>query len=114
MNGCPDSGPGMAFDSKGRLHVAWFTGSETASQGQGFYYTNSDDKGQTFSCPVPIHLLSDQWIPPTTQYLVTDSADNSWVVFVNSEGLKKGSDYEETFAYEGKGREGNGPTRGHR
>jgi hypothetical protein len=33
MNGCPDAGLGMAFDSKGRLHIAWFTGSDKASQG---------------------------------------------------------------------------------
>jgi hypothetical protein len=43
MNGCPDAGPGMAFDSKGRLHIAWFTGSETGADGQGFYYASSDD-----------------------------------------------------------------------
>jgi hypothetical protein len=103
MNGCPDAGPGMAFDSKGRLHIAWFTGSDTAPQGQGFYYANSDDRGTTFSKPVPIHLLSEQWIPPTTQYLVTDNYDNSWVVFVNSEGLQKSADYEETYEYEGNG-----------
>jgi hypothetical protein len=103
MNGCPDAGPGMAFDSKGRMHVAWFTGSETAAQGQGFYYTSSDDQGRTFSSPVPIHLLSEQWIPPTTQYLVTDIEDNSWIVFVNSEGLKKSADYTDTFAFEGRG-----------
>jgi hypothetical protein len=83
--------------------LAWFTGSETAPQGQGFYYTSSDDKGATFSKPVPIHLLSEQWIPPTTQYLATDSQDNSWIVFVNSEGLQKSADYEETFQYEGNG-----------
>jgi hypothetical protein len=99
MNGCPDSGPGMDFDSNGRMHIAWFTGSETASQGQGFYYTYSDDKGQTFSKPVPIHLLSEQWIPPTTQYLAVDSQDNSWIVFVNSEGLQKG----EGWGYIGSG-----------
>jgi hypothetical protein len=103
MNGCPDAGPGMEFDSQGRMHVAWFTGSETAPRGQGFYYTHSDDKGQTFSTPVPIHLISEQWIPPTTQYLVTDAQDNSWIVFVNSEGLKKSADYEETHEFEGQG-----------
>lgn len=103
MNGCPDSGPGMDFDSKGRLHLAWFTGSESASQGQGFYYTNSKDKGATFSKPIPIHLLSQKWIPPTTQYLVTDSHDNSWIVFVNSEGLKKRGDYEESYKFVGNG-----------
>lgn len=103
MNGCPDAGPGMDFDSKGRLHMAWFTGSETALRGQGFYYASSDDRGQIFRTPVPIHLLSEQWIPPTTQYLVVDSNDNSWIFFVNSEGLKKSADYNETYAYDGKG-----------
>ena len=95
MNGCPDAGPGMAFDSKGRLHIAWFTGSETGPDGQGFYYASSDDQARTLSEPVPIHLLSEQWIPPTTQYLATDVYDNSWIVFVNSEGLKKSLTYEE-------------------
>jgi hypothetical protein len=103
MNGCPDSGPGMAFDSQGRLHVAWFTGSESASQGPGFYYTYSDDKGATFSTPVPLHLLSEKWIPPTTQYLVVDKNDNVWVTFVNSEGLKKSPTYEEDYSYVGEG-----------
>jgi hypothetical protein len=103
MNGCPDAGPGMDFDSKGKLHIAWFTGSETAPKGQGFYYAHSADKGMTFSEPIPIHLLSQQWIPPTTQYLVTDNHDNSWIVFVNSEGLKKSSTYEEDFSYVGNG-----------
>jgi hypothetical protein len=68
MNDCPDAGPCMAFDSKGRLHIAWFTGSETGADGQGFYYASSDDQARTFSEPVPIHLLSEQWIPPTLDY----------------------------------------------
>jgi hypothetical protein len=51
---------------------------------------------------MPIHLLSEQWIPPTTQYLVTDNHDNSWIVFVNSEGLKKSANYED-FSYVGNG-----------
>jgi hypothetical protein len=103
MNGCPDAGPGMDFDNKGRLHIAWFTGSNDAPQGQGFYYASSDNKGSSFSKPIPIHLLSEQWIPPTTQYLATDNHDNSWIVFVNSEGLQKSLDYEETFQFEGNG-----------
>jgi hypothetical protein len=95
MNGCPDAGPGMAFDDSGQLHIAWFTGSETGENGQGFYYASSDDQAKTFSRPVPIHLLSEQWIPPTTQYLATDAYDNSWIVFVNSEGLEKSPTYED-------------------
>jgi hypothetical protein len=103
MNGCPDAGPGMAFDSNGRMHLAWFTGSESASQGQGFYYTHSDDKGATFSKPVPIHLLSEKWIPPTTQYLVVDKNDNAWITFVNSEGLRKSATYDKDYSFTGNG-----------
>jgi hypothetical protein len=76
VNGCPDAGPWIAFNSKGRLHIAWFTGSETGADSQRFYYASSDDQARTFSEPVPIHLLSEQWIPPTTQYLATDAYDN--------------------------------------
>ncbi|MEX0862965.1 sialidase family protein [Nitrosopumilus sp.] len=103
MNGCPDAGPGMAFDSRERLHIAWFTGSETAPDGQGFYYAYSDDKGASFNNPTPIHLLSEKWIPPTSQYVVTDNDDNAWIVFVNSEGMKKGPTYAEDYKYVGNG-----------
>lgn len=103
MNGCPDAGPGMDFDKQGNLHIAWFTGSEFAPRGPGFYYTTSNDGGMTFNKPIPIHLLSEQWIPPTTQYLKTDKYGNSWIVFVNSEGLKKSATYSEDYSFEGHG-----------
>lgn len=103
MNGCPDAGPGMDFDKSGNLHIAWFTGSEYAPGGPGFYYTTSNDYGVTFNKPIPVHLLSEQWIPPTTQYLKTDKYGNSWIVFVNSEGIKKSDTYSEDFSYEGHG-----------
>lgn len=103
MNGCPDAGPGFDFDKNGNLHIAWFTGSELAPQGPGFYYTTSNDSGKTFNKGIPIHLLSEQWIPPTTQYLKTDKYGNSWIVFVNSEGLKKSATYSEDFSFEGHG-----------
>lgn len=64
LNGCPDAGPGVAFDSKGRLHVAWFTGTETTPNGLGYYYAYSDDSGQTFSKALPL-LTDKEFIPPT-------------------------------------------------
>ncbi len=103
MNGCPDAGPGFDFDKSGNIHIAWFTGSEFAPGGPGFYYTTSNDDGATFNKPIPIHLLSEQWIPPTTQYLKTDKYGNSWIVFVNSEGLQKSDSYSEDFSFEGHG-----------
>jgi len=46
---------------------------------------------------------SEQWIPPTTQYLAMDAYNNSWIAFVNSEGLEKSLTYEEDFNYVGNG-----------
>ena len=103
MNGCPDAGPGFDFDKSGNMHIAWFTGSEFAPGGPGFYYTTSTDDGTTFNKPIPIHLLSEQWIPPTTQYLKTDKYGNSWIAFVNSEGMQKSDTYTEDFSFEGHG-----------
>jgi hypothetical protein len=82
MNGCPDAGPGMDFDSKGRLHMAWFTGSETASEGLGYYYAYSDDKGMTFSKAVPL-LTDKEFIPPTMVSLSVDASDRVWIAFAD-------------------------------
>ncbi|MEM3094403.1 MAG: sialidase family protein [Nitrososphaera sp.] len=82
LNGCPDAGPGMAFDRNGRLHVAWFTGSATAPDGLGYYYAYSDDKGQTFSKAVPL-LTDEEFIPPTMASVSVDSSDNIWIAFAD-------------------------------
>jgi hypothetical protein len=81
-NTCPDAGPGMAFDSNGRLHIAWFTGSETAPDGFGYYYAYSDDKGQTFSKAVPL-LTDNEFIPPAMISVSADSSDNIWIAFAD-------------------------------
>jgi len=82
LNGCPDAGPGMAFDSSGRLHVAWFTGSTTAPDGVGYYYAFSDDRGQSFSKAMPL-LTDREFIPPTMVSLSIDSSDNVWIAFAD-------------------------------
>jgi hypothetical protein len=70
---CPDAGPSMAFDSKGRLHVIWATGK---MESPGYYYTYSDDKGSTFNKPVL--LLTDEWVPLRSTHLSVDGNDNVW------------------------------------
>lgn len=82
MAGCPDAGPGMAFDSLGRLHVAWFTGSKTASDGIGYYYAYSDDRGKTFSESIPL-LTDKEFIPPTQVSVGVDNRDNVWITFAD-------------------------------
>lgn len=84
INGCPDAGPGMAFDSNGVLHVAWFTGSKTADNGLGYYYAYSVDKGATFSKPIPL-LTDKEFVPPTEVSLDIDKNDNVWITFIDQQ-----------------------------
>ena len=74
MNGCPSAGPALSFDPNERLHVAWFTG---GGEMPGTYYAFSDDKGQSFSEPLPV--LTDEWIPPADSNLALDGQNNIWI-----------------------------------
>ena len=44
--GCPHAGPSLEVDSRGRVHVAWWTGKEGEA---GVYYARSDDGGERFT-----------------------------------------------------------------
>ncbi len=81
ISGCPDITPGLAVDSKGRLHAAWYTGTE---RHPGVFYARSDDEGKGFS--KPIALLSDDWIPYGDVKLALDTRDNAWVAFEDRRG----------------------------
>lgn len=69
---------GAAVDSKGRLHVAWYSGARRAA---GFYYTTSDNGGKSFAAPVT--LLHEEWVPYGDARVVVDGADNAWVVLAD-------------------------------
>ncbi|MSP37527.1 MAG: exo-alpha-sialidase [Deltaproteobacteria bacterium] len=45
---CPHSGPSIGRDSRGRLHVSWFTLGRT-EQEAGIYYSKSKDSGKSFA-----------------------------------------------------------------
>ena len=81
ISGCPDISPGLAVDSRGRLHAAWYTGAE---RHPGVFYARSDDEGKGFS--QPIALLSDDWIPYGDVKLALDAKDNAWVAFEDRRG----------------------------
>ncbi|MGH9022498.1 MAG: sialidase family protein, partial [Acidimicrobiia bacterium] len=76
ISGCPDVHAGLAVDSTGRLHTAWFTGTE---RHPGVFYAYSDDDGKTFSRPLT--LLTDEWVPYGDVKLSLDGQDRPWVVF---------------------------------
>lgn len=83
ISACPDVSSGLAVDSHGRLHAAWYTGTESHP---GVFYARSDNEGQTFSDPIA--LLRDDWIPYGDVKLALDSKDNAWVVFEDRRGTE--------------------------
>lgn len=81
ISGCPDVTPGLSVDSKGRLHAAWYTGTERRP---GVFHAVSSDQGETFSEPVA--LLTDEWLPYADVKLAIDVQDNAWVAFEDRRG----------------------------
>jgi hypothetical protein len=81
ISGCPDVAPGLAVDGKGRLHAAWYTGSE---RHPGVFYAVSSDEGRSFSEPVA--LLTDDWLPYADVKLALDAKGNAWVAFEDRRG----------------------------
>lgn len=73
---CPEITHGIRADSKGRLHVAWYTG---PSIRPGVYYAVSTDRGKSFSAPLV--LLTDAWVPYADVKLAVDGSDRAWVAF---------------------------------
>ena len=95
-NTCLHVGAPMAVDSKGVLHVAWYTGKEGMA---GIHYVTSSDQGKTFSSPIPI--LTGDWVPPSRVSLVVDKNDNTWITWEDTSGLAANSvhwKYEDTKA----------------
>lgn len=81
ISGCPDVHAGLAVGKAGRLHTAWFTGTE---RHPGVFYAYSDDDGKTFS--QPLTLLTDKWVPYSDVKLVLDGKDRPWVTFEDRRG----------------------------
>jgi len=80
-NGCPSVGPGISFDSQGRLHVSYFTG--VGEDGKmGYYHVYSDDKGQTFSEPNALFSAEYVTLVHNGATLTVDKNNNVWVAFV--------------------------------
>lgn len=53
FDACPHRGPALAFDRDGRLYVGWYT--EGTDEQPRIYIATSEDQGNTFSNPLPLH-----------------------------------------------------------
>ncbi|OQK16449.1 hypothetical protein AU255_00635 [Methyloprofundus sedimenti] len=73
---CPEITLGIGVDSKGRLHVAWYTGTSVRP---GVYYAVSADQGRHFS--KPLALLTAAWVPYADVKLAVDGSDAAWIAF---------------------------------
>ncbi len=96
VNQCVHVGAPLAFDSKGNLHVVWYTGKEGAP---GIYYAVSSDKGQTFGKLIPIFV--SEFVPPTRPEITVDGQDNVYVTWEDALGQSANPEhweYEETQA----------------
>ena len=80
VSGCPDVNAGLAVDSAGRLHAAWYTGRD---RGPGVYHAVSTDGGKTFSEPTA--LMSGEWVPYADVVMAMDG-DAAWVAYEDRGG----------------------------
>jgi hypothetical protein len=67
FDACPHAGPALQVDSRGVVHVAWWTGKEGAA---GVYYARSTDGARSFGAPVPLGV-ADFSRPAHVQLAVT-------------------------------------------
>jgi hypothetical protein len=81
---CITTGAPMAFDSKDKLHIAWYTGKELSSD---IYYAVSTDKEKTFTKPIAI--INGTSVPPLKSSLSVDKFDNTWIAWENMTGTNK-------------------------
>ena len=96
---CPHSGPSLGRDSRGQLHVSWFTLGRSEEEA-GIYYSVSRDDGKSFSPRQLVHANS----APETLYnnLVVGDDDTVYLAWSNLDGNNKAQIYFRTLAADGR------------
>ena len=96
---CPHSGPSIGRDSRGQLHVSWFTHGRS-EQEAGIYYSVSKDGGKSFAPRQLIHANT----APETLYntLVVGDDDRVYFAWSNLDGNNRAQIYMRTLAADGR------------
>jgi hypothetical protein len=82
---CPHSGPSIGRDSRGQLHVTWFTLGRAESEA-GIYYSVSKDGGRSFA---PRHLVHANTAPEILyNNLLVGDDDTVYLAWSNLDGDK--------------------------
>jgi hypothetical protein len=96
---CPHSGPSIGRDSRGRLHVSWFTQGRSEKEA-GIYYSVSKDGGRSFS---PRHLIHANTAPETLyNNLLVGNNDRVYFAWSNLDANQKSQIYLRTLAADGQ------------
>ena len=96
---CPDSGPTIAIDGRGHLHVTWFTYGQGNDGERGVFYAVSKDGGRSFS---PRQLVGGN--PGTLLHAALAVAKNGTVYFAwdNLDASDKSQVYVRVLGRDGR------------
>jgi len=96
---CPHSGPSIGRDSRGWLHVSWFTLGRT-EQEAGIYYSMSRDDGKSFAPRQLVHANT----APETLYnnLVVGDDDTVYLAWTNLDRNSRAQIYFRTLTADGR------------
>jgi hypothetical protein len=96
---CPHSGPSIGRDSRGQLHVSWFTLGRS-EQEAGIYYSVSKDDGKSFA---PRQLVQANTAPETLYAtLAVGDDDRVYLAWSNLDGSNKTQIFMRTLAADGR------------
>jgi hypothetical protein len=96
---CPHSGPSIGRDSRGQLHVSWFTLGRS-EQEAGIYYSVSRDGGKSFA---PRQLVQANTAPETLYAtLAVGDDDRVYLAWTNLDGDSKAQIFMRTLAADGR------------
>jgi len=98
---CPDSGPAIVRDSRGLLHVAWFTLGRSPEKEAGVYYAVSKDGGKSFT---PRQLVDSNRIGAALLHVALAAGKDGTVYFAwdNLDGSSKAQIFVRALAPDGR------------
>ena len=96
---CPHSGPSIGRDSRGRLHVSWFTLGRSEKEA-GIYYSMSKDDGKSFA---PRRLVQANTAPEVLyNNLAVGEDDTVYLVWSNLDENNRAQIFMRTIAADGQ------------
>jgi len=98
LTGCPHSGPTIAVDRLGRIHVTWFTQGRAESEA-GVYYAVSRDGGRSFAPRVLVHGNTAPEVLHTT--LAASDAGTVYLAWDNLDESRRSQIFVRTLAPDG-------------